>query len=122
VRIIIADQQSAVRSAIRLLLEESLETDVVGEAADNQELLAQLEYLRPDIILLAWDLPGWSTAELLDTFRRLDRQPGVILLGSHPEPMQTVLAAGADAFVSKGDPPRRLLTAIRALSAEGQGE
>ena len=121
-RILIADNQSAVRSAVRLLLEKGLELDVVGEAADSDELLAQLESLRPDILLLDWDLPGWSTASLFDAFGELDRQPRVIVLGVKPESRQSALAAGADAFVSKGDPPRRLLTAIQALPVEGQRE
>ena len=121
-RILIADNQSAVRSAVRLLLEKGLELDVVGEAADSDELLAQLESLRPDILLLDWDLPGWPTASLFDAFGELDRQPRVIVLGVKPESRQSALAAGADAFVSKGDPPRRLLTAIQALPVEGQRE
>jgi two-component system response regulator AlgR len=122
VRILIADHQSAVRSAVRLLLEERLESDVVGEAANSQELLAQLEHLRPDIILLDWDLPGGSTVDLLGAFRGLDRQPKVIVLGAHPEVGQAAWATSADAFVSKGDPPRRLLAAVRVLAAEDQRE
>ncbi|MGD9048840.1 MAG: response regulator transcription factor [Anaerolineae bacterium] len=122
IRILIADQQSAVRSAIRLLLEKGLELDVVGEAADSNELLAQLESLRPDVLLLDWDLPGRSTANLFDAFRELDRQPKVIVLGVNSESMQSALASGADAFVSKGEPPKRLLAALQALSVEGQRE
>ena len=122
IRILIADQQPAVRSAVRLLLEKGLELDVVGEAADSKELLAQLKSLRPDVLLLDWDLQGRSTANLFDAFRKLDRQPRVIVLDVQPESMQPALAAGADAFVSKGDPPKRLLTAIQALPVEGQRE
>jgi DNA-binding NarL/FixJ family response regulator len=114
-RILIADHQPAVRSAVRLLLEERPELDVVGEAADSEELLAQLERLRPDIILLDSALPGWSPADLFDAVRGLDHQPKVIVLGVQSETGQAALAAGADAFVSKGDPPKRLLTAIRAV-------
>lgn len=121
-RVLIADHQPAVRSAVRMLLKEGLELDIVGEAADNQELLAQLENLRPEIILLDRDLPGWSPAGLLDAFCGLEYRPRVIVLGTHSESVQRALSAGADAFVSKGDPPRRLLTAIRALSEEGQCE
>jgi DNA-binding NarL/FixJ family response regulator len=119
VRILIADHQSAVRSALRLLLHERLELDALGEAADSQELLAQLEQLRPDIILLDRDLPGWTPANLSDAFDGLDRRPKMIVLGAHPETVQTAGAAGADAFVSKCDPPKRLLSTIRALSVEG---
>jgi len=121
-RILIADHQPAVRSAVRLLLKEALRLDVVGEAADNQGLLAQLDTLRPDVILIDWELPGWSAADLFETLHGLDRQPGVIVLGTHPESSRAALAAGADAFVSKSDPPKRLLTAIRALSEESQRE
>jgi DNA-binding NarL/FixJ family response regulator len=121
-RILIADHQPAVRSAVGLLLNEKLGLDTVGEAADNQGLLAQLDDLQPDIILIDWELPGWSAADLFETLRGLDRQPGVIVLGTRPESARAALAAGADAFVSKSDPPKRLLTAIRALWAEGKHE
>ena len=114
-RILIADHQPAVRSAVRLLLGERPELDVVGEAADSEELLVQLERLRPDIILLDSALPGWSPADLFDAFRGLDHHPKVIVLGVQSETGKAALAAGADAYVSKGDPPRRLLTAIRAV-------
>jgi DNA-binding NarL/FixJ family response regulator len=122
VRILIADHQQAVRSAVRFLLEERLELRVVGEAADGQELLAQLGSLRPDIIVIDWDLPRGSTDELFDAFRELDRRPKVIVLGAHPESAQAAMAAGASSFVSKGDPPKRLLTVLHALSVEGQCE
>jgi DNA-binding NarL/FixJ family response regulator len=122
VRILIADREPAVRSALKLLLEEKLELNVVGEAADSLELLAQLEDLQADIVLLDWDLPGWPLPNLLDVISRLEHRPKVIVLGAHSESGQAALAAGADAFVSKGDPPKRLLTAIRALSPEGQRE
>jgi DNA-binding NarL/FixJ family response regulator len=118
VRILIADRQSAVRSAVRLLLEEMLPLDIVSEASEREELLAQVEQLQPDIILLDQDLLGWPSTKLSDAFRRLDRRPKVIVLGTPPGTVQMARAAGADAFVSKADPPRRLLTAIRALSVE----
>ena len=121
-RILIADQQPAVRSALRLLLKERLGLDVVGEVADNQGLSAQLDSLRPDIVLIDWELPDWTAADLFETLRGLDCRPGVVVLGTHPASARAALAAGADAFVNKSDPPKRLLTAIRALSAEGQRE
>jgi DNA-binding NarL/FixJ family response regulator len=107
---------------VRLLLEERLELDALGEAADSQELLAQLDSLRPDIILLDRELPGGSTADLFRAFCGLDPHPKVIVLCAQPESAQAALAAGADALVSKCDPPKRLLTAIHALSVEVQRE
>jgi DNA-binding NarL/FixJ family response regulator len=105
---------------LRLLLEERLELEVVGEAADNQELLIMLEDLRPDIVLLDWDLPGLSTAAPMDALLGIDHQAKLLVLGAQPESRPAALAAGADGFVSKADPPRRLLAAIRALMVEGE--
>jgi DNA-binding NarL/FixJ family response regulator len=122
VRIMIADRRSAVRSAVRLLLEVRLELDVVGEASDGHELLAQLASLQPDIIVLDWELPGLSADGLFDALGELDRRPGVIVLGANQESRRASLAAGADAFVSKGEPPKRLLTAVQALSTESSRE
>jgi DNA-binding NarL/FixJ family response regulator len=103
---------------VRLLLDERPELSVVGEAADGQELVTQMGRLQPDIILLDQDLPGWSPAILADAFQALDRRPRVIVLGTHAKTLDTVEMAGADAYVSKGDPPKRLLAAIHALSVE----
>lgn len=121
-RVLIADHQSAVRSALRLLLEEKLELDVVGEAADSDELLAKLDDLRPDIILLDWDLPGLAPTVPMDAFLGLNHQAKMLVVGAQPESRRAALAAGAEAFISKADPPKRLLTAIRALLAEGPSE
>ena len=118
VRILIADPQPAARSALRLLLQERLQAEIVGEAAESQELLAQLDSGRPDIILLDWELPGRSTDNLLEALRVDGRQPWVIILGTQSESAAAALASGADAFVSKGDPPKRLLAAICALTGE----
>jgi DNA-binding NarL/FixJ family response regulator len=107
---------------VRLLLEERLESDVVGEAADSHELLARLASLQPDIIVLDWELPGFSADGPLDALGELECPPKVIVLDAHPETEKAALAAGADAFVSKGEPPRRLLTAVQALSTEAQSE
>jgi DNA-binding NarL/FixJ family response regulator len=90
----------------------------VGEAADTEELLAQIGHLRPDVILLDQNLSGWSTTNVAAAFCGLDYRPHVILMGTHSETMQTECMEGADAFVSKGEPPKRLLTAIRALLVE----
>lgn len=119
-RILIADRCAAVRSAVKALLQNELGLDVTGEACDSQELLAQIETKHPDVVLLEWELPGQSAAELLAILRALDPQKlKVIVLGSYPEQEQDALAAGADYFVGKSDRPKRLLTAVRIMQVEG---
>jgi DNA-binding NarL/FixJ family response regulator len=117
-RILIADRQAALRSAIRLFLEKQPHLHVVGEAADVQELLSQIETTQPDIILLDWGLGDRSRADPIRVLHQLDGRSGVIVLDVQPESAPAALAAGANAFVSKGNPPHDLLAAIHALESE----
>ena len=62
-RILLVDDQSEIRSALRLLLEQEQGMTVVGEVAKAEDLLAQVEATRPDVALLDWELPGLQTAD-----------------------------------------------------------
>jgi DNA-binding NarL/FixJ family response regulator len=123
VRIFLADDQAKVRSALRLLLDHEPGLYVVGEADETEDLLVQVEATNPDLILLDWELPdrsvtnssGGSGSRLISTLRAYCPSLRVIALSGRLEARQASLAAGADAFVSKGDPPERLLTTLRAI-------
>ncbi len=117
-RILVANRNAALRSAVTLYLQNMLELDTVCEAGDDEELLAQAEAFQPDIVLLDWELPGPTGAELLASLRAFDPRPSVIVLGSRLEQRPEALAAGADSFVYKGDPPRWLLTTVRFVAAD----
>jgi DNA-binding NarL/FixJ family response regulator len=112
-RVLIADDQLKVRSALKLLLEQDPEVSVVGEAMEAEDLLAQVRGACADLVLLDWELPGLRAVNpLLSTLRVLCPRLSVIVLSGRPEARRAALAAGADAFVSKGDPPERLLAAV----------
>jgi len=85
---------------------------VVGESADAQNLLTQVEASCPDLVLLDWELPGLEANSLLSALRAHCPLLKVIALSGRPEARQAALAAGVDAFVSKGDPPEQLLAAV----------
>jgi len=96
-RIVIADDQASVRSALKLLLEDILRT------------------VRPDVILLDWELPGLMHAGELAALRVQCPELQVLILSGRPEAQREALVAGASAFVSKGDPPERLILTLAAL-------
>ncbi len=112
-RLLLADDQSKVRSALRLLLEQQPDWEVIGEAEEAGSLIEQIKLLLPDVVLLDWELPGQQPVRLVATVRTIAPQVRVIALSGRPEARQIALAAQADAFVSKGDPPEALLTAVR---------
>ena len=111
-RILLADGESNVRYGLRVLLEERPEFEVVGEAADVEDLLAQIETACPDLVLLSWGLPGLAGADLLPALWSACDDLYVIVLSGRPEARQAILDAGANAFVSKVESPEQLLAAI----------
>jgi DNA-binding NarL/FixJ family response regulator len=111
-RVLIADDQPRVRSALRLLLRQDPAMVVVGEAGDAEEALKLVATRAPDLVLLDWELPGRRNGTTLAGLRMAQPALKVIALSGRPEARQAALAAGADVFVSKGDPPEHLLAAV----------
>jgi DNA-binding NarL/FixJ family response regulator len=118
-RILLADDQSRVRSALQMILKEEPGMRVVGEVAEAKGLLVQLQVTQPDLVLLDWELPGLAAIGSLPALRMLCPQVAVIALSGRPEVYQEALSAGVDAFVSKMDPPERLLATLRAINKKG---
>jgi DNA-binding NarL/FixJ family response regulator len=111
-RVLIADKETQVRSALRLLLEHEEGMTVVGEADNSTDVLAAVQQACPDMVLLDWELPPQGGRTVLSALRAV--RPGVVVvaLSSRPETRYEALAAGADAFVSKTDPAEQLLVAL----------
>jgi two-component system, NarL family, invasion response regulator UvrY len=111
--IMIADDEEKVRSALRLLIEHEEGLEVVGEAGDMQTLMEKIDSCRPDLILLDWELPGFQPAEHLANLHHAKPALRVIALSGRFPAHETLVKSGVDAFVSKGDPPESVLSAIR---------
>ncbi len=117
-RILLADDQPKVRFALRVLLERQPGLQVVGEAVDARDLVGQVRAVHPDVVLLSWELPGLSQFDAISALRKVSPDLLVIALSGRPEARQAALDAGANVFVSKGDPPDRLLDIIEACQID----
>ena len=114
-RVLLIDDRPQMRSALRCLLEQEPGLSIVGEAAETKGLLAQVHEIRPDLVLLDWELPGLQAADLLPSLHVLRCPPKVVAFSERREARQEALAAGADAFVSREDPPEWLLNTLRRV-------
>ena len=114
-RVLIADDEPRVRSALRLLLRYYPGVAVAGEADNVERTLELVARHRPSLLLLDWGLSGLNGAALLERLRAARPGLAVIVLSGRPEARRAALAAGADAFVSKGDPPERLLATLQTV-------
>jgi DNA-binding NarL/FixJ family response regulator len=119
-RILLADSQVKVRFALRVLLERQPGVEVIGEAASAEELLARAAALCPDLVLLDWTVAGAVAPRIVRALRRDCPDVEVIALSGRPEMRGAALAAGVDAFVSKGNPPEHLLAAIARCCQNGK--
>ena len=111
-RILLADNDRRVCSALSLLLKGDSNLNLVGESTDVSSLVSLSEAFHPDLVLLDWELPGKPDTDLIKALHRLDSHPKIIALSSHPEAEQEAMQASADFFVSKIDPPQSLLSAL----------
>ena len=115
--VLLANGHTQVRWALRTVLKEEPDLTVIGEVSDSKDLLAQAQILRPELILLEWELLGPAAGRLLAALCDLDVPTKVIVLSRQPECEGAALAAGADAFVSKanGDGPGQFLALLHRL-------
>ncbi|NJN81790.1 MAG: response regulator transcription factor [Caldilineaceae bacterium] len=123
-RVLLADDQAWLRSAMRLLLEEEPDVEIVGEVAEARTLLERLTNANADLLLLDWELPGiksiGSGRQVMNALRACCPNLLVVVLSGRPEASSVALDAGADRFVSKADPPESLLAALHAVRTGGQ--
>ena len=113
-RVLLADDQIKVRSALRLLLEQQADVEILGEAVDSTGVLDWVRVACPDLILFDWELPGLQAMQLVRVVREICPGARLVAMSGRPESQTAALAAGVDVFVSKGEPPERLLSGIAA--------
>ena len=119
IRILIADDHTILRAGIRVLLELQPDFEIVAEAADGQETLAQVMAHSPDIVLMDIGMPGMdglaATHEIVATYP----ETRVLILTQHEndEYVLPALKAGAAGYVLKRAPDDTLIRAIRAVYA-----
>ena len=112
--VLIADANSRVRSALRLLLEQMPGIEAIHETFDADGLVAEVARRPPGLVLLDWRLAGKQSAELLSRLHGLKPGPRVIALSVFADDRKCALDSGADAFASKSCPPEELMTVLAA--------
>jgi DNA-binding NarL/FixJ family response regulator len=118
IRVLIADDHTIVRAGIRLLLQAEPDIEVVGEAGDGQEAIAQTEALRPNVVVMDIGMPGVSGLEATREIKRRWPQVQVLVLTMHrsDDYFFRMLEAGASGYVLKGADPGDLITAVRVAA------
>jgi DNA-binding NarL/FixJ family response regulator len=123
VRVVVADDQAAIRTGLTMILDSAPDISVVGEAGDGLAAVAMARQTAPDLVLMDIRMPGIdgieATRRIVDT---PDRACEVLVLTTFDldEYVDSALAAGAAGFLLKSVDAPSLLAAVRAV-ARGDG-
>jgi DNA-binding NarL/FixJ family response regulator len=119
IRVLIADDQALVRGGFRMILEAQKDMEVVGEAGDGLDAVAQARELRPDVVLMDIRMPELDGLEA--TRRLMGDADGtrVLILTTFDldEYVYEAMKTGASGFLLKDVPPERLADAVRVVAA-----
>src|SRR5690348_2410613 len=113
-RLVIADDRTGTRRALRALLATRREIEVVGEAADGEEAVSLVDQLHPDLVLLDLRMPRLDGIAAAARIKALWPATRVVAHSLAVEREDEALNRGVDAFVAKGAPVDELLSALSA--------
>ena len=121
IRVLIVDDQPRARQSLKALLATWFKTGEIQEASGGHEATCLVEESRPDVVLMDARMPGMDGLEATRLIKT--RWPGVkvVVLSMYPDYKEPALAAGADAFVDKGELPERLLAILSAVVSGRRG-
>jgi len=121
ITIILADDHALVLEGLRGLLSREQDMEVVATVTDGQALLDELQYTRPDVVVLDLQMPGRGGFSCLEAIRHAGLPVKVVILSAFGDggALQTAWEQQADGFALKTDPPRQTIATIRNV-AHGQ--
>jgi DNA-binding NarL/FixJ family response regulator len=120
IRVLIVDDESLVRSGLRLILEATDDIAVVAEAKDGAEAVEVAGRQPIDVVLMDVRMPGMDGLTAATHLSSLEHSPKVIMLTTFDQDdyVQAALRAGAVGFLLKDTPPQTLIASVRTV-AEG---
>jgi DNA-binding NarL/FixJ family response regulator len=118
IRLLIVDDQSAVRQGLQMLLTAEPDLQVVGEASDGEVALSLAQALNPDVVLMDVEMPHMDGIAATHALQSICPNISVIMLSIYDDARTRLYAeeAGAAAFVPKCVPTDRLLATIRQVA------
>ncbi|MET0812709.1 MAG: response regulator transcription factor [Microbacterium sp.] len=121
IRVLLADDEAMIRSALAALLRLEPDIDVIAECADGTEALARAIELKPDICLLDLEMPGLDGVEVAAQLsRRITARCIVVTRHARPGVLRRALASGVAGFLPKSRGADEVAEVIRRVAAGGR--
>jgi DNA-binding NarL/FixJ family response regulator len=115
IRVFVADDHHLTRTALKNIFSVPAYLEVVGEAANSEELFSKLSNSQADVLVLDISMPGIDGLEILKQLRSEGNAIPVIVLTLHSTEKlkDTAMKSGATNFLSKNADPEQLIEAVQ---------
>jgi two-component system, NarL family, response regulator NreC len=121
ISIVLADDHTVVRNALRVLLDAEPDLEVVAEAGDVDDAIRYVRGHRPDVLILDLNMPGRPSLDAIPDIAAASPDTNVVVLTMQNEPAfaREAMQAGVRGYILKEAADAELVKAVH-LAAEGQ--
>jgi two-component system response regulator DesR len=121
IRVLLADDEAMIRSALAALLRLEPDIEIVAECADGEAAVEAALRLKPDVCLLDLEMPGLDGVEVAERLRRLGSTKCVVVTRhARPGVLRRALSSGVAGFLPKSRGADEVAMAIRRVVAGGR--
>ncbi len=119
IRVLLADDHTILRAGLRMMLNAQPDIEVVGEASDGKQAIAEAQRLEPDVILMDITMPECNGIEATRQIKQILPEVRVLVLTMHEneEYLFQMLHAGASGYMLKEAADTELISAVRVVSS-----
>ena len=122
IRVLIADDDPAVRRVVRIFLADADDMTVVGEAECGQDAVEMIERLRPDVALIDCAMPNLDCIEVARLVKSFPETVGLVVLDTYGRLAVEAHEASTSAYILKDALRKRLLDTIRQAASSSYGD
>jgi len=118
IRVLLADDHTVIRTGLRLVLEQTPDITVAGEASDGMQAVALAASLNPNVVVMDLAMPNLNGIEACRQIVTSSPETGVVVLSMHSDETYVLraLKAGARGYLLKDSAAEDLVRAVRAIS------
>jgi DNA-binding NarL/FixJ family response regulator len=116
IRVLISDDHDLIRQALRTVINNELDMEVIGEATDGEQAVAFAATLKPDAVVMDIQMPKMSGIEATKRIKGIVPETVILVLTVHDsnEYILRILDAGASGYLTKGIISKDIPIAIRS--------
>ncbi|MFJ4224134.1 response regulator [Microbacterium sp. NPDC089695] len=121
IRVLLADDEGMIRSALAALLRLEGDIEVVAECEDGEQAVAEAIRLTPDVCLLDLEMPGLDGVQVAERLHRaISTRCVVVTRHARPGVLRRALASGVSGFLPKSRGADEVADVIRRVAAGGR--